>query len=456
MRWNGNTRAKNWPTTWRKHNMTYSNDWAITDNPADHSKFKDQPSHVRKVRTDLQERLADLLYGFTSGETTVGLKKILLNNQASDPSAPTDAIALFGKKAYVFTVSGITTMPTAGATYTNNTKTFTVLYASATTLYCSGTGEPAASGDLTKASGTGDATIAFSAMTSKAEVYVRHESAGVKLLTSAGKLIAATLTSLETLAADAGVIPAANLPAAAPAEPGGVLGSYKNLKIVRTSVTQVTVTADELILEDTDNVKAAVRAVSQVAAITTSGAGGLDTGAEGNVWYYIWIIRKSSDGTVAALLSASATAPTMPSGYDQKAVVGAVKNTAGDFENFWQTGRYAEYEARAQILNSGGAGSFTDLDVSGSIPIGISDKIKCCCHTNNNGSGSSATYFRKKGSSNDESAARDQGQEDGGSGGTNTGISANEEILTDENGVLQYKTGYCQLWSIGYYITKLS
>lgn len=53
---------------------------------------------------------------------------------------------------------------TAGATYTNNSITFTVLgtIASGTQLLCSGSGAPAASGILTKASGTGDATITYS------------------------------------------------------------------------------------------------------------------------------------------------------------------------------------------------------------------------------------------------------------------------------------------------------
>lgn len=196
--------------------MTYSNDWTITDNPADHSKFKDQPSHVRKLRTDIEERLADILYGFTSGETTVGIKQLLMGNQTSDPSAPTDGIVIFAKDSYVFTVSGVTTVPVPGATYTNNAITFTVLYASATQLYCSGSGAPAASGDLTKASGTGDATIAFSASSSKSEIHVRHESAGVKVLTSLGKLIAGALTSLATIASDAGIIPIANLASGTP------------------------------------------------------------------------------------------------------------------------------------------------------------------------------------------------------------------------------------------------
>jgi hypothetical protein len=55
---------------------------------------------------------------------------------------------------------------TAAATYTNNGVTFKVLatISSATTLYLSGSGAPAASGTLTKASGTGDSTITFSAV----------------------------------------------------------------------------------------------------------------------------------------------------------------------------------------------------------------------------------------------------------------------------------------------------
>jgi len=54
-----------------------------------------------------------------------------------------------------------------GATFTNNGATFTVqdTIAPNTLLACIGTGAPTASGTLTKASGTGDATIAFSAVT---------------------------------------------------------------------------------------------------------------------------------------------------------------------------------------------------------------------------------------------------------------------------------------------------
>jgi hypothetical protein len=77
-----------------------------------------------------------------------------------------------GVTIYAFTTnsySGTGTV-TAGATYTNNGQTFTVLsdfqadFGEAI-IFCSGTGAPSASGNLTKASGTGDTTIGFSSVT---------------------------------------------------------------------------------------------------------------------------------------------------------------------------------------------------------------------------------------------------------------------------------------------------
>ncbi len=65
---------------------------------------------------------------------------------------------------YTFTTSAANA--TSGATYTNNGQTFTVVgtITGGTTLIASGTGAPASSGTLTKVTGTGDATITFSAV----------------------------------------------------------------------------------------------------------------------------------------------------------------------------------------------------------------------------------------------------------------------------------------------------
>ncbi len=64
---------------------------------------------------------------------------------------------------YLFTVSSANA--TNGATYTNNGHTYTVLgtISSGTQLFTTQASAPAASGTLTKASGTGDSTITFSA-----------------------------------------------------------------------------------------------------------------------------------------------------------------------------------------------------------------------------------------------------------------------------------------------------
>lgn len=71
---------------------------------------------------------------------------------------------------YTFTVTAANA--TVGATYTNNGNTFTVLttIAGGTTLSCSGTGAVTASGTLTKASGSGDATITFSVAANRENV----------------------------------------------------------------------------------------------------------------------------------------------------------------------------------------------------------------------------------------------------------------------------------------------
>lgn len=45
---------------------------------------------------------------------------------------------------------------------------------------------------------------------------------------------------------------------------------------------------------------------------------------DANTWYHIWLIRRSDTGVVDVLASESATAPTMPTNYDQKRRIGAV------------------------------------------------------------------------------------------------------------------------------------
>lgn len=111
---------------------------------------------------------------------------------------------------YTFTVTSASA--TAGATYTNNGATFTVAYtiASATTLIAyiaARGGAPGASGTLTKASGTGDATITFSMSAT-----YPFAQRGVAIPTTAGQLYRRPAggqfgqISVETDQTDGGVI----------------------------------------------------------------------------------------------------------------------------------------------------------------------------------------------------------------------------------------------------------
>lgn len=139
-----------------------------------------------------------------------------------------------------------------------------------------------------------------------------------------------------------------------------------NLSVSCNSDTVVGSSCDEIILSNSSLQK--VRLVSPsiaTADITTSGLGGLDTGAEaGNTWYYIWIIY---NGTLTScLLSASSTAPTMPSGYTYKALVGAVRNNgSSNFLRFQQQGAHVMYRNTLPDVKAFGAVASGTVAVAG-------------------------------------------------------------------------------------------
>jgi hypothetical protein len=124
--------------------------------------------------------------------------------------------------------------------------------------------------------------------------------------------------------------------------------------------------------------------------ITTSGAGGLDTGTEANsTWYWFYIIYNPVTTAVSSLLSISTT-PTLPSGYTYSILVGAVYNDAGgDFVAFYQKGKRVMWES-AQVLTNGTAIAATAINLVttfGSIEGDIRD-ISGYATINNNTGGS--------------------------------------------------------------------
>lgn len=78
----------------------------------------------------------------------------------------------------------------------------------------------------------------------------------------------------------------------------------------------------------------AITKQSDVAWAVGSGNGGLDTGAVGNNDYYIWAIKRVDTQVTDALFSLSSTAPTMPTSYTLKKLIGWVKRTGGTIVAF--------------------------------------------------------------------------------------------------------------------------
>lgn len=87
---------------------------------------------------------------------------------------------------YIFTVTSPVAAPSAGDIYSVTNAFFTVIYSNGTTLVCSGTQNPAAAtGSLTRVTGSGSTPIAFSAWTTGAGV---NFGTGPSITTSSGVL----------------------------------------------------------------------------------------------------------------------------------------------------------------------------------------------------------------------------------------------------------------------------
>jgi hypothetical protein len=121
-----------------------------------------------------------------------------------------------------------------------------------------------------------------------------------------------------------------------------VQGTFKNLRASSTGTNaSISVSVDEIALENSSNQYQTVRSVSLTINSATTGANGLDTGTlAASTLYNMFVIWNGT--TVAGLISLSATAPTLPSGYTYFARVGAIftDGTANKYPlSFRQFGR---------------------------------------------------------------------------------------------------------------------
>ena len=176
-----------------------------------------------------------------------------------------------------------------------------------------------------------------------------------------------------------------------------VMGVGRNIRGNTVGTNQIRMIADELILRDPASGQTRrVATVDQTPDINASGANGLDTGTRAaNTWYYGWIIETPA-GTRAGLISASATAPTMPSGFTFRALVSVVFNNAGNaFDGYDQAGNVVTRLAPTHILVNGQATTETAIALGGVMPpIAIIAHMNVEIHVGRNGNASWDTIMQ--------------------------------------------------------------
>jgi hypothetical protein len=131
--------------------------------------------------------------------------------------------------------------------------------------------------------------------------------------------------------------------------------------------------------------------------LTASGANGLDTGSEAaNTWYYLWLIMNTTTDTVAGLWSTSASNPTLPSGYDKKRLISAIRNNSGsNLYYIHQQDRKVRKWTYDTALSVGTATSWTAVNLGNFVPPSFAQYIDVLGYTGPNGGAtySSASYL---------------------------------------------------------------
>jgi hypothetical protein len=105
---------------------------------------------------------------------------------------------------------------------------------------------------------------------------------------------------------------------------------------------------------------------------TGTGANGIDTGSLGaSTQYYVFGIYNVTNSTMAGLVSASATSPTMPSGYTKKRLIGfALTDGDSDLVAYHQFDERVDFDARLMVATGLTSTSYTTQDLSGILPTG--------------------------------------------------------------------------------------
>lgn len=111
-----------------------------------------------------------------------------------------------------------------------------------------------------------------------------------------------------------------------------------------------------------------------------------------STWYFVWLIRRSDTGVVDALFSESATAPTMPTNYDQKHRIGAVfNNSSGNIDAFTQIGD--DFMWTTAVAASSTTASTTAALMTFRVPTTIKVRAKVTASMDNASGGGCGSFF---------------------------------------------------------------
>lgn len=137
---------------------------------------------------------------------------------------------------------------------------------------------------------------------------------------------------------------------------------------------------------DTDNMVLAAFTKSTGGWASGTGHGGLDTGAvAASTWYHVYVIKQPGGlaGATDALISTSATAPTMPSGYTLKRRIGSfLTDGSSHIVTFKQDGDRFRWTTGVVDVNSTNPGT-SAVTAAISTPLGVKTWADLIVNLNN-------------------------------------------------------------------------
>ena len=164
--------------------------------------------------------------------------------------------------------------------------------------------------------------------------------------------------------------------------------------------------------------------------------GGLDTGSIANAWYYLWLIMRIDTGVVDVLLSTSSSAPTMPTNYTVKRLIGAMERTGGALRAIgsWEGpggSRVVRYTDDVQD-KSGSDTSATDVTLTTPVYRTLAALLLRCTRT-------TATCWVKAYEKGQNAPGTADAESSGSAGSGLDGLAAApKEVWTDASAVIRY------------------